>query len=447
MGGIYKAYDVRGVYNKDWNKEDAYKIGFFLPGLLKAGKIAVGRDVRKSSDEVFENLTRGMTDAGCDVYDIGLAETPMVYFSTVKYDMDGSVSITASHNPPEYNGLKVSKKLAVPVGYDNGLDQLEKMVKTGSIKPAAKRGSVKKLDIRNDYITHLKSFAQNIKPLKVVIDTANGMGGLVIPHLLEELGFNVVKLFAELDGTFPNHLPDPLKEENLVVLKQTVIKEKADLGIAIDGDADRVMFIDENGQYISADLIIPLMGLLLLKKGKGHVLYDVRSSRSVAEEVAKLGGKPYMWKVGHAYMKLKLRELDGLYGGELAGHYYFRDNFYTDSAAVALMCVLSTLSQDNRKISQIISSIRKYHFSGEINYKVNNKDEIINKLKAKYSDGTIIDIDGVRVEFPDYWFCVRGSNTEPLLRLVVEAKTKELMDKKVKELAEIIGAGEAAAGH
>lgn len=438
MGGIYKAYDIRGIYNKDWDKEAAYKIGYFLPKLLDAKKILVGRDVRATSEEIFEALTRGITDAGCDVYDIGISSTPMVYFGTIKYDMDGSVMITASHNPPEYNGLKVSRRGALPVGFESGLDKLEKMVENEEIIPKSNKGIISPINLKNDYISHLKGFAKNIKPLKVVIDTANGMGGLIIPSILEDLGYEVVKLYTELDGTFPNHLPDPLKEENLNDLKKMVIKEGADLGIAIDGDADRVMFIDEKGNYVSADLIIPLIGKAIMDNKGEYVLYDVRSSRSVPEEIEKLGGKPYMWKVGHAYMKIKLRELNGLYGGELAGHYYFRDNFYTDSGVVALLCVLSALSKDNRKMSEIIKDYKRYYFSGEINFKVEDKSGKIKELREKYSDGKIIDIDGIRIEFEDYWFNVRPSNTEPYLRLVVEAINEDIMRQKIKEISEII---------
>ncbi|MDD2716353.1 MAG: phosphomannomutase/phosphoglucomutase [Candidatus Wallbacteria bacterium] len=440
MSDIFKAYDIRGVYNKDWNKSDAYKIGYFLPKLLGGKKFAVGRDVRASSDEIFEHLVAGITDAGGDVYDLGLTATPMVYFSTVKYEMDGSVMITASHNPPEYNGMKVSRKLAMPVGLESGLADLKKMVESEITVKSSKKGKVHKLDFMKDYPDHLKKFARNIKPLKVVLDTANGMGGLLIPKLLEDLGFEVTNLFPELDGTFPNHLPDPLKEENLVDLKKMVVKKKADLGIAIDGDADRVMFVDENGGYISADLILPVMGKLLLKDQKGYVIYDVRSSRSVPEEIKKLGGTPYMWKVGHAYMKQKMRELDGVFGGELAGHYYFRDNFYTDCGTVALLCVLSALSMGTKKISELIAEIKHYHFSGEINFKVEDKAGKIKLLLNKYADGKLVDIDGIRVDYPDYWFNVRPSNTEPFLRLVVEAKTDELMKKKTKELTDLIKA-------
>jgi len=438
MAGIYKAYDIRGVYNKDWNKEEAYKIGCFLPTLLEAKKIVVGRDVRASSEEIFTALTEGITDAGCDVYSIGLSSTPMVYFSTVKYDMDGSVMITASHNPPEYNGLKVSSKLAKPVGYDTGLNKLEEMVRKNDFSKSSVKGKIHELNIKEDYLSHLHGFAKNIKPLKVVIDTANGMGGLIIPDLLKDLGFNVIKMYSELDGTFPNHLPDPLKQENLNDLMKKVTETGADLGIAIDGDGDRVMFIDENGRYISADLVIPVLGKVLLEEQKGYVLYDVRSSRSVPEEIEKMGGTPYMWMVGHAFMKKKLRELDGIYGGELAGHYYFKDNFYTDSGVVALLTVLSALSKDGRKFSEIINDIKHYNFSGEINFKVEDKKEKMEEIKEKYSDGKLIEIDGIRIEYDNYWFNVRPSNTEPYLRLVVEADTEELMNRKIEELTSII---------
>ncbi len=441
--GIFKSYDIRGIYGKDWDKLTAYKIGFFLPELLNAKNIIVGRDARTSSPEIFESLSKGITDAGCDVTDIGLCSTPACYFATAFYKADGSVMITASHNPKEYNGLKISREMAIPVGYDTGLNRLEEMINR-NIKPVTKRGNIKQLDIRKDYLAHVNKFKDTISDIKAVIDCSDGSAGIFIHDVFKDVHASVSFMYDTPNGNFPHHEPNPLIESNLSDLKTRVKEEKADIGICFDGDADRVMFVDENGKFISPDLITALIGIHFFKHhpektGKDKtVLYDVRSSRSVVEYVKKLGGNPVMCKVGHSHAKKLLRETNGIYGGELAGHYYFRENYYCDSGMIAALTVLSILSNEKKKISDIIKDISKYYYSGEINFKVENKETIIEEIKKEYSSGKLITLDGIRVEFPTWWFNLRASNTEPLLRLVVEASSPEELSEHVKELTEKI---------
>ena len=440
--GIFKSYDIRGVFNTEWNGATARAIGRHLPGLLGARRIAVGRDVRLSSDEVFAELVMGITESGADVADIGLCDTPAVYFTTAHFDMDGSVMITASHNPPEYNGLKVSRQAAVPVGYDTGLAELERRVSSGVLPPPANsRGTVSRLDVRPAYLAHLATFKSDLSGLKAVIDCSNGMAGLFLRDVLAGTGLRYALMFDEPDGRFPNHAPNPLVEENLAALKARVRQEGADLGICFDGDADRVMFVDENGAFISPDLLIGFLGTYYFtlhperRAGSSRVVtYDVRSSRGVVEYLERLGATPTICKVGHSFAKKLLRDTDGIAGGELAGHYYFRENFYCDSGMIAALIVLEVLSAARVPFSKAISEIGRYSFSGEINFTVSNGPEILRRVKSDYADGKLTDLDGIRVDFPDWWFNLRVSNTEPLLRLVVEAVTADALEKRKTEL-------------
>jgi phosphomannomutase len=435
----FKAYDIRGIYGKDFDSNDVYRIGYFLPGLLKAGEVLVGRDVRTSTEEIFDALCRGITDAGADVCDMGLATTPMVYFGTAHYGFDASVQITASHNPKEYNGLKVSRTGALPVGYESGLAELEKLIKEGEIRPADRKGSVRPYEVRGDYIQYLSRFVpEDLESLSISVDCSNGMASLIIKDLLGEKPHY---LYDTLDGTFPNHEPNPLEEENVADLKKTVLERGDDLGIIFDGDADRVMFVDEKGEFIPPDLIIGVLGLYYLAREKGNVLQDIRTSRSVSEFIERLGGTPHTWKVGHAYAKLKLREIEAIYGGELAGHYYFRDFHNCDSGILASLLVLNVLLEQKRKgkrVSELIGEIKVYANSGEVNYRIEEKSKAMEALKehftAKESPTALLDFDGYRIEYPSWWFNVRPSNTEPYLRLVAEAKTEEELEQRLAEI-------------
>jgi len=437
----FKAYDIRGVWNEDFNAEDVYKIGFHLPGLLGADKVLVGRDVRLSSETIFEALCRGINDAGADVCDAGLATTPMVYWGTARFGYNASVQITASHNPARYNGLKVSKSEALPVGYDTGLSELEKML-DAPITPVKKRGSVESVDIRSPYIAYMKASVPDLSGIKLSVDCSNGMASILVHELLGE---SPRYLFDTLDGSFPNHEPNPLEEKNVEALKQAVRADSSDVGIIYDGDADRVMFVDEKGAFVPPDLIIALMGHHFLKNEKGNVLMDIRTSKSVYEYIEKLGGKAHMWKVGHAFAKLKMRELKAIYGGELAGHYYIRDFYNCDSGMLASLIVLDVLAEAKKKgrtFSQLIDAIRSYANSGEINFRIEKKQEAMDALKehfeGKEKPTAFFDFDGYRIEFADWWFNVRPSNTEPYLRLVVEAKTDELLSAKLESITSLL---------
>jgi len=440
----FHAYDIRGIYNEDFNKDDAYKVGFFLPKLLKTKKVLVGRDVRESSPEIFEFLTNGITDAGADVYSIGLSTTPMVYYATAKLGFKASVQITASHNPRQYNGLKISRENALPVGYDSGLAELEKMMQNDEINVAEIKGQIFEQDIKDEYLTFLKSYLVNFSKLKIGIDCSNGMGALFIKDLL---GDTPHYIFDELDGTFPNHEANPLIPENYADLQKIVRDNNLDIGLIFDGDADRVMFVDENGDFIPPDLIIAFLGHYFIeeKNEKGKVLQEIRTSKAVGEYLSNFGFEMDMWRVGRAYAATKLREIDGVFGGELAGHYYFRDFYYSDSAYLATILVLRTLVRFKEKglnMSDIIAKIKKYENSGEINFKIEQKQEAINTVvehfKAKQTPEKILDFDGYRVEYADWWFNVRPSNTEPYLRLIVEAKNNDLLKEKIDEIKSII---------
>ncbi len=446
----FKAYDIRGVYGKDFSEDDAYKIGFFLPRLLDADAVLVGRDVRSSSESLFSALASGITDAGADVYDMGLATTPMVYFGTAHFGFAASVQITASHNPKEYNGFKVSKAGALPVGYESGLSELQKMVEEEEPQPAQRKGEVKSFAVRETYVEFLASYVpESFGSLDVTVDCSNGMASLIIHELL---GDRPHYLYDDLDGSFPNHAPNPLEEENVEDLKKAVRENGSDLGIIFDGDADRVMFVDEKGEFVPPDLIIGVLGCYFLEKEKGNVLQDIRTSRSVSDYVEKLGGKTFTWKVGHAYAKLKLREIEGIYGGELAGHYYFRDFYHCDSGILASLLVLRVAAQvkaEGRSFSSLIDEIRNYANSGELNFKIERKTDAMEALKEHFSSKeeptALLDFDGYRIEYPTWWFNVRPSNTEPYLRLVVEAETQEELAQRLDEIRGVLGSftGEA----
>lgn len=443
--GTFHAYDIRGIYNKDFNKDDAYKIGFFLVDLLKTDKVIVGRDARTSSDEIFDYLSRGITDAGADVYNLGLATTPMVYFATAKHGFNASVQITASHNPREYNGLKVSRENALPVGYDAGLNEIEQKIKKGQpLIPVSKKGKIIEYNIRKEYLDFLKPYKGNYSDLKIGIDCSNGMAALLIKELL---GNEPIYIFDELDGTFPNHEANPLIPDNVVDLQDLVRMNKCDLGLIFDGDGDRVMFVDENARFISPDLMIAVLGHYFLEeKGqKGIVLQDIRTSKAVGEYLARFGATMSTWRVGRAFAAPKLREINGIYGGELAGHFYFRDFFYSDSGLLACLIILNVVARmkaNGISLSQLISRIEAYANSGEINFRIEKKKEAMDAVRDYFTSNekptASYDFDGYRVEFPDWWFNIRPSNTEPYLRFIAEAKTNDMLYEKLEKVKEIL---------
>ena len=443
--GAFHAYDIRGVYNVDFDKETAYKVGYFLPELLSADKVLVGRDARVSSDEIHEYLLKGITDAGADVYDAGLCTTPMVYFGTAFYGFKASVQITASHNPAEYNGMKVSRENALPVGYDTGLGQIKEWIESGRECPVAqKRGEVRQIDVRKDYLPFLLKYKGDWSGLKIAMDVSNGMASLFVRDIF---GDTPSYIYEEMDGRFPNHEPNPLVPANVVDLQKLVAETKADIGIIFDGDADRVMFVDENSRFISPDLMIAVLGHYFLEERgeKGYIHQDIRSSKAVGEYLAPMGGVMNTWRVCRAYAALQLREIAGVYGGELAGHYYFRDFYYSDSGLLAAILIVNVIAKMKAKgitLSQLIGRIEKYQNSGEINFRLEDKKGAMDAVRDYFMQNekstAYMDFDGYRVEFPDWWFNIRPSNTEPYLRFLCEATTKELLDEKVAKVREIL---------
>lgn len=443
--GAFHAYDIRGVYGVDFDAKTAYKVGYFLPELLSADKVLVGRDCRLSSDEIHRNLIAGITDAGADVYDLGLSTTPMVYFGTARYGFEASVQITASHNPAEYNGMKVSSANALPVGLDNGLGQIRDWIDTGRECPVCdRRGQVHEMDIRKEYVEFLLGYKEDLSGLKIAMDLSNGMSSLLAKDIF---GDAPEYIFDTMDGSFPNHEPNPLVPANVVPLQKLVKKVKADIGVIYDGDADRVMFVDENARFVSPDLMIAVLGHYFLEKRgeKGIVLQDIRSSKAVGEYLEPMGAEMRTWKVGRAFAARKLREIDGVYGGELAGHYYFRDFFYSDSGLLASILILDVVAEMKAKgisLGQLIDRIEKYRNSGEINFRVEDKAGAMDAVRDHFISAekptAYMDFDGYRVEYPDWWFNIRPSNTEPYLRFICEAVSDSLLKEKVEEVKNLL---------
>ncbi len=444
--GAFHAYDIRGIYGKDFDRTTAYKVGYFLPELLKADKVLVGRDCRVSSPEIHDALIEGICDAGADVYDIGMSTTPMVYFGTANYGFKASVQITASHNPAEYNGMKVSRENALPVGLDSGLGQIKEWIDSARPTPvAAKRGSVHGMDIHDDYINFMKKFKGDCSNLKLAFDLSNGMANLFAKEIY---GDEPEYIFDTIDGRFPNHEPNPLVAKNVEPLKELVRRSGADVGIIYDGDADRVMFVDDKARFVAPDLIIALMALYFCdERGfkNPRVLQEIRSSKAVGEFLAKYGADLYTWKVGRAFAAPKLREIDGLWGGELAGHYYFKDFFYSDSGLLSSMIVLrivSALKKKGIRLSEQMDSMTKYFNSGEVNFKIEDKagamKAVCEHFTAQEKPLKVMDFDGYRLEYPDWWFNIRPSNTEPYLRFICEARTEEMLREKVEETVSLL---------
>jgi phosphomannomutase len=448
MGGIFKAYDIRGIYPSQIDETIARKVGQAFRNVLddddlSAGpKVVVSRDMRPSSGPLSEALIEGLTTAGLDVVDVGLATTPMNYFAIGHLKAAGGVQVTASHNPAEYNGLKFSKREARPVSGDHGIPLLEASVRDGNLPASTRKGTVSTTDVHAAYRKHVLSFLHKpltARRLKVVVDAANGMA-VVDQPIWEHLHIEMIPLYFELDGTFPNHEANPLKLENLRDLQSKVRETGADLGVSCDGDFDRAAFVDEQGNAIGSDLATALIAGELLSRDPGkHVLFDLRSSRATAEWIREKGGIPVRERVGHSFMKATLREKQGLFGGELAGHYYFRDNYHADCAILAVIEILNLLWHSGKKMSELVAPLERYAKSPETNFEVEDKAGKMRELAEAYADGEIDWLDGISVNFPDWWFNVRPSNTEPLLRLVVEARTAADLERRFDELVARIG--------
>ena len=449
---IFKAYDIRGVYPDQLDKTDAWKIGYatarFLRSMLSGYErgqtnsqlVCIGRDMRTHSKILAKALADGMNATGTNVIDIGLIDTPQMYFAINHLGTCGGVQVTASHNPAKYNGFKISGLQARPVGENTGLKDIEHIAMALIHTKGESTGSVEKCDLTAGYKEHVCKFLNsNIKKLKVAIDASNGMAGKMVPLVFGDLPIEIITLNFKHDGTF-KHPPNPLVEENLAELKATVKNEHCDFGICFDGDADRLMLVDEQAETIGCDLITALMASNFLKKEPNStIVYDLRSSLIVCEEIIKHGGTPRRERVGHAFMKKALRDSHAVFGGELSGHFYYRDNYYTDSGLITLAHILNIVSETQVPVSELIKPLRKYYSSGEINFKVEDKQEKIDELVKRYGDGQIDYLDGVTVRYKNWWFNCRPSNTEPLLRLNVEANSGELLDRKLCEIAEQLG--------
>jgi phosphomannomutase len=445
LSDIFKAYDVRGIYPEQFDEDAAFRIGRAFASWSGASRIVLGRDCRLSSPALSAAFADGLTGAGVSILDLGLATTDMVYFASGRKQVPGAM-FTASHNPSRYNGLKLCLSGAAPVGEDTGLTAIRQLAEEHSAaEPAVAPGEISPLDLLEEYIVHLLSFAavEQFAPLVVVADAANGMAGLVVPALFERLPAKLVPLYMELDGTFPNHPADPIQEENQLDCKRAVTEHGADVGLVFDGDADRVFLVDEQARGVSGSLVTALVAIGMLERNPGAtILYNAICSRVVPEVIREHGGTPVRTRVGHSFIKRVMAETGAVFGGEHSGHYYFRDHYNADSGLVASMVVMDQMSKARAPLSDLLEPLRRYWASGEINTEVADQQAKMEEIAAAYRDGRQDRLDGLTVEYDDWWFNVRRSNTEPLLRLNVEAAGEELLRRKTAELLALIRADE-----
>jgi phosphomannomutase len=443
---IFKAYDIRGLYPGELNEELARLIGRGFASYLKVPQVAVSRDMRVSSPALAAAFTDGVRDQGTAVIDYGMMATDMLYFAVVRDRLGGGAQITASHNPGKYNGVKMVREGALPLSGDASIGDIRDMIANDRLPtPAGTRGGLTTRNVVDDYVEKVMSFIDPavVKPFNVVLDAGSGMAGLVAPRLFDRLPCKVTKLCFEIDGTFPNHEANPLIEENRRDITEEVIRQKADIGIAWDGDADRCFFIDGTGEFISGDFVTALLAeAFLLKHPSSTIIYDLRASHAVKDVVGRYGGRALMNRVGHAFIKQRMRQEDGIFGGEVTGHYYFRDFYYADNGFIPALLMLELMSKKNQSLHQLVQPFREQYFiSGEINTKVASMAEVPKKLAAiesHYKDATLAHLDGLSVDYPDWHFNVRPSNTEPLLRLNLEAATPAQMAQRRDEVLSLI---------
>jgi phosphomannomutase len=430
LSKIFKAYDVRGIYPDELDEDVARRIGAAFVTFVRADRLVLGRDMRTSSPALASAFTEGATGSGVDVIDLGEVSTDALYFASGKLDMSGAM-FTASHNPPKYNGLKLCRERAAPIGVESGLAEIKELSEKGESSTGS--GDVRDEDILPDYASHCRRFVDRdvLKPLKVAIDAGNGMAGKTVPMVFEPLPFEVVPLYFDLDGTFPNHLANPIEPENLNDLRKVVTAEGCDIGVAFDGDADRVFLVDEKGDLISGSATTALVAQRLLLKHPGEkIIHNLICSWSVPEVIKENGGEPIRTRVGHSYIKKIMADTGAIFGGEHSGHYYFRDNYRADSGMIAALLVLEALSDPGENLSKVLEPFDRYYDSGEINSEVDDQQAVLERLAAAFDDGKQDRTDGLTIEYEDWWFNCRPSNTEPLLRLNLETRTQELMDQK-----------------
>ncbi len=440
---IFKAYDIRGIYGQDLTDEIAYHIGRAAAQYLNVDEIAVGRDMRLSSPQLATALIRGITDQGVNAIELGMTTTDELYFAVGKFNFPAGVMITASHNPGKYNGMKFCRAQAFPISLESGLADIRDLAISGNFTEPAHKGQVIQKDVLDDFVQHALSFinVSKIKPLKVVIDAGNGMAGLLMPRVFSHLPCELVPLYFDLDGSFPNHPASPIEPENMEDLQKKVREVGADLGAAFDGDADRMFPVDEHGNIVDGSMVTAMVSSSLLHKYPGStILYNLIVSKSVPELVSSLGGKAVRTRVGHSYIKAEMRKLNAIYGGEHSGHFYFRENWFADSGLIAFLITLELVSIEDKRLSELLKPLDKGVRSGEINSVVNDVQGKLKALEEKFGkDAESVDhLDGITVDYGDWWFNVRPSNTEPLLRLNVEANNRELMEQKRDEVLAFI---------
>ena len=440
--GVFKAYDVRGVVPDELDADLAYRTGRATAGYIGAPNLAVGRDARSHSPELFEALVSGITDQGCDVFDLGLICTPMLYFAVDRLGTGGGVMITASHNPGQYNGFKICRQHAIPIGEASGLREIERLAGEERAAAASPLGSLRSADLREEYVAHVLKVGAGRPELRVAVDCGNGMASVALDPLLERLDLEVERLYFEPDCTFPNHEADPLKLENLQDVCEAVKRSGADFGVAFDGDADRAVFVDDTGEPISSDLVTALFARRVLARNPGGtVLYDLRSSRVTAEEIEAAGGSPEMCRVGHSFVKARMREIDAVFAGELSGHFYFRfsPTLVADDGIAAFVTMLDVLSDSDEPLSKLVAPLRRYSASGEINRRVEDVPGLLAAIEREHAGASEIShLDGLLVRYPTWWFNLRPSNTEPVLRLNLEADSEaEMIQKRDGLLARI----------
>ena len=436
MSGIFKAYDIRGIFPTEINEDIAYAIGRAYVEFTGARKVVIGRDMRPHSENLFRGISRGLMEQGADVVDLGLCSTPQSYFANGTLDADGSIMITASHNPGEWNGFKLCREQAIPISGATGIMDIQEIVEKRSWKTPDRTGKLSTYDIAPEYGAYLRSFAKLDRKLDVVVDYANAMGLYEISGITQL--FNIIPLYDKLDGTFPNHEANPLKTDTLDAIRAKVKETGADFGAAFDGDADRCGFIDDRGEIIPMDLFTALIAQDILSRGPATILYDLRSSRAVPECIRANGGTAIQSRVGHAFIKAQMRENNAVFAGELSGHYYFKQNFTAESQGLAMIMLANLICAKKLPLHTLVDPLRKYFSSGEVNSKVADVKPVLDAIRKKYTDGNMFELDGISVEYDNWWFNIRASNTEPLLRLIVEADTRELMEEKRDELLKII---------
>ncbi|MBI4052491.1 MAG: phosphomannomutase/phosphoglucomutase [Candidatus Diapherotrites archaeon] len=443
---IFKAYDIRGVYPRELDEKAARTIGRAIVSHLRPVNVAIARDARLGSESLSRALIKGILEQGANVSDIGLVSTDVLYFAVGHYGYDAGVMVTASHNPKEFNGFKICREKAIPLSSDTGLCEIRRICLEEDYQDPIEKGERVEKNVLPDYLTKIFSFIETpkMKPLTVVVDAGNGMGGKIFAEIAKRLPIKLIPLYFEPDGSFPNHAPSPIEPQNIMELQKNVVDYKADLGMAFDGDADRVFFVDEKGNAVPSSGISALLCEAILKKHpKSKILYNTPMSKAVPETIEANGGSAIRTVTGHAFIKAKMREENAVFGCEHSGHYYYKDNFFADSGMITALLAMEAVSLQNRPLSECLKKFGKYFDSGEKNFHVNDKEKVLAMLRERFSGGKEDNVDGMTIDFGSWWFNARPSNTEPFLRLNVEAESKSLLDEKLAELASAIANGKA----